>query len=127
MAAVSMTMYQKVAIKELEDQLRGKLIPILPKTTRDDMTTEDYIAFMEELLKVENQTENRDRPPRIRYFCKSKTETCSICLDRIYPMDDVSSYTCEHMLHSHCMVNFLKARNQVYKCCPLCREESIRY
>ena len=124
--SMSMTMIQtKVTIKNIETELRGKRIPIPPKVMRKDMTNDEYIAFLQQLLHQNQQTLQRDRPPLIQYFCQSEEEMCTICMECIQPMDDVSSFTCKHYLHSHCLVGFLQSRSQVHKCCPLCREEDV--
>lgn len=118
---------KKMDEKVYELELRRRLIPLLPKCFREELSHDEYMEEMRLLIARYEQTICRDRPPLIEYYCQSVESQCSICLGAISAMDNISSFTCEHKLHSHCMVEFLQSRSQVRKCCPLCREETICY
>ena len=48
-----------------------------------------------------------------------ETEYCSICFDRLKPLDIIRELNCEHSFHINCIEQWLSMNTR----CPLCRKD----
>ena len=112
-------------IRRKERILRTCNRPIPSMEFRISLTDREYLEYL--VTQINIYEYNVSWMPKVFTAVDlGDVDDCPICLDKLLDGEEVSHFRCNlHLLHSHCLVNFLERPINVVKCCPLCREENI--
>lgn len=104
----------------------------VPRNLEQELEEQIQIEEQQEQQRVdENEEKEKEKKdfttcigkPIFALPCNIKLENCSICLDDILEMVNITVTTCGHTFHSSCMFESIKKS----ACCPLCRHELLEY
>jgi hypothetical protein len=106
-------------------QIKQKILP------KPKINEEEIINFSEEMTddinilpastnSLEYIEKTKQRFPLIKSDCLRIFDTvCQICKEDYLLNDEINQISCDHLFHTHCLIEWLKIRNT----CPVCRFE----
>jgi hypothetical protein len=109
-------------IKRKEKILRNLNRPIPTLGFKNVMTEEEYIIYLNEQIKEHSNIAFETL--KICVALDMECDSCPICMESLHDNDDISSFTCNHYMHSHCLFQWVELGLDASKCCPLCRNEN---
>ena len=109
-------------IKRKERRLRFLNRPIPTLSFRNSMSEEQYIYYLNQQIKEHSYIAIQTL--QICVALDMEHDSCPICMEALNDNDDISSFTCNHYMHSHCLFEWVERDFEASDSCPMCRTKS---
>ena len=107
-----------------ERKLRSINVPIPTKYFKSQYSDESiYYDYLGNL--IEENVEVIIETPIMHIVVDNCDSECLICMEKISENEEISGFTCNHMMHSMCLYNWINTSSGIHSSCPLCRNKDI--